>query len=1265
MSNFFLTQKDAESREGFFSGAAEYNVYLRLNKGEEYHGLVEVSFGLKSKTGVFIDVNVRRIAAVSLNGNAWAEADIKANYKDGMLKFPEAQLLEGANSLAIRFENNYSHDGNGLHTYLDQDGAQYGYCQTEPYSCNRIFPVFDQPDLKGQLTFLISAPADWRVISNSCAAKAAPACEFAEDNKFFGQAKEAFPADFTEKEFTTTLFNKTPHLSSYLFAFTFGPFMEIKSQDTDTVPMSIFCRASLFKYAEAQEKKIFVFPKEGIKFYESFFHTKYPFEKYDMVFCPEYTVGAMEYPGVITFNDLLIVRDEPTAVQISRLGSVNLHELAHMWFGNLVTLKWWNDLWLNESFADFVCYLSGHFIQDKLGFESIDFMTELCIRKNWGYNEDQMVTTHPIACEVSNTSKAESIFDGITYSKGASVMKQLYFILGHESFSRNLGVYFSKYAWKNATLTDLLGELSKSSDPSHAVDLEEWNRTWIGTAGLNIVEAVWQSGSKQVTIRQSAAMEQHPTLRTHKLKVAFFDAECKVVKVEEVLVQPKFETAFTTTAEGFVAVLPNYEDWDFVRISLDSNSAKFFMQNLAKLDTLNKMLVIRGFYEMVRDAKLKATDFIDSMLTNVLGKNNDQLSLKTTLDYILASKAFIPENLVKAPMRRVFEALLDLLKLEKDADKVKILQHALIASAHCEDSYRTLKAILEEDPETIKLKLNIRDKWNILVKVFKAKKISDVQKNILRNHLSTLDTSDLKKDYSLTLDAIIATPEQMSALWSEFTSENRKFSFQDIEHTLSGFFENKSRILKSEYFEKFFEDFPLVANRDPKEIGKNFFDALQHTFEMDLAIQKLEKMKEVVSASKEFHQINISKSIDVIKRLKKTHHLYTVHRHVEEFIFSSEQVSDGHPDKLCDFISDSLLDAYLEKDPESMVAIETLTKGNMVVVAGEVTSKANVDIEAIVRQSLEKVGYDDAETGIDPKTCQVQQHIYKQSPEIRHSVHEHNELEDLRAGDQGLMLGYATNETPELMPLTLVYATRLLKEMKKAREDKSIPWLRPDAKSQVAIRYTKDDRGNIRPLFVENILISTQHARGIDTATIRKVLREQIIDKVIAPNHMTKDTRIIINPSDSFVVGGPAGDAGVTGRKIIADTYGGWGGHGGGAFSGKDPSKVDRSAAYAARWAAKSLVAAGLCTRVLVQVSYAIGLKEPLSLFVDSYGTVKEGLTDNDLVDALKRHFNLSPGSIINELGLRKPVYSSRCTYGHFLQNDATWEQIKPITGHK
>jgi S-adenosylmethionine synthetase len=370
------------------------------------------------------------------------------------------------------------------------------------------------------------------------------------------------------------------------------------------------------------------------------------------------------------------------------------------------------------------------------------------------------------------------------------------------------------------------------------------------------------------------------------------------------------------------------------------------------------------------------------------------------------------------------------------------------------------------------------------------------------------------------------------------------------------------------------------------------------------------------------------------------------------FLFTSESVSEGHPDKVADQISDSILDAILSQDARARVAAETLANTGLIVLAGEITTHAVVDYIQVARDTLKRIGYDDADFGIDHKSCAVLVAYDKQSPDIAQGVDAaHDDNLDQGAGDQGLMFGYACDETPELMPAPIYYAHRLVERQSQLRHDGRLAWLRPDAKSQITFRYEDG-----RPVAVDTVVLSTQHAPDIALADLREAVIEQIIKPVLPPEFMRGNVKYLVNPTGRFVIGGPQGDCGLTGRKIIVDTYGGAAPHGGGAFSGKDPSKVDRSAAYAARYVAKNIVAAGLAKKCLVQISYAIGVAQPTSIMVTTQGT---GVIDDAALEQLvRRHFDLRPKGIVQMLDLLRPIYAKSAAYGHFGRDEPefSWE---------
>lgn len=392
---------------------------------------------------------------------------------------------------------------------------------------------------------------------------------------------------------------------------------------------------------------------------------------------------------------------------------------------------------------------------------------------------------------------------------------------------------------------------------------------------------------------------------------------------------------------------------------------------------------------------------------------------------------------------------------------------------------------------------------------------------------------------------------------------------------------------------------------------------------------------------------------------------------MEKRLFTSESVTEGHPDKICDAVSDAVLDALMEQDPYSRVACETCTNTGFVLVMGEITTKANIDIPGIVRRTVTEIGYDSSEKGFDGNTCAVMVALDKQSADIAMGVDKALEaktqggengmddaqLDAIGAGDQGMMFGYATNETPEYMPYPISLAHKLARQLTKVRKDGTLPYLRPDGKSQVSVEY--DENG--KPFRLEAVVLSTQHDEKVTQEQIHEDIKKYVFDPILPEEMIDGDTKFFINPTGRFVIGGPNGDSGLTGRKIIVDTYGGYARHGGGAFSGKDCTKVDRSAAYAARYVAKNIVAAGLADKCEIQLSYAIGVAHPTSVMVDTFGTGK--LTDEKLVEIVRENFDLRPAGIIKMLDLRRPIYRQTAAYGHFGRDDLNlpWEQLDRV----
>lgn len=886
-----LLQKDAELRAHSVESGITYRLYLNLQKGDNFSGMGHYTFNLKQKQNVFLDFCGKAIDTLEINDHKITPEKISEIWKEGRLTLLEEHLTtEKPNQLIFTFSNHYYHDGNGIHTFIDADKSQYTYCQSEPFWINKAYPVFDQPDLKGKMSFVIQAPNDWSVISNMNPSSIKAPQEYKTDcpekcdfSKLICQKVKTDFENCPEESRKVHTFFQTPLISTYLFNFVTGPFCSVsyEGEDGPSVPMTIYCRKSHKEYAFAQKRDIFLYCKEGIEFFNKFFQTPYPFDKYDFIFCPEFTVGAMEYPGAITFSDRFIFTETPQSNQISDRGRVIVHELAHMWFGNLVTMKWWNDLWLNESFADFACYIAMADFGKKLPFENSEGMLMFCLRKFWGYNDDQLITTHPISCEVTSTQKADSIFDGITYSKGAAVMKQLYFILGHEQFSDNLGRYFAKYQWKNATLEEFLKEMTCKDSVSF--DMKKWNLNWIEKAGLNCIQAIWDStkqGANELTIRQEAVSADHPTLRTHRIKVAFYKEDGTVGEVLTVDVLDAEITKIPFENKDYKAVLLNYEDWGFVKIEIDDVSLNFFKSNLLKIESwMSKLLIFRSLYEMIRDAKLKATIFLemfDFALLEHLSQN--PLIFDIILSFVSNSvQEFTVKKYQSALKSKLFHIIVELAQKEDRPAILRVLKTYLFDFAQDHKSINVLKNIFEEVHELhSKIKLTKVEKWTLLFKILRNKDFTKVQKEVYTAYFSHSEDSSDKKLNMLKLDAEKASIEEVQELWNRLSSVDRKMSFVELRYSLQGIMHSIEKHKQHDHYRSLFADVFIKLVKEDQTMNVRTFleNGLVHTIDIDFWIKTLGEILVKITDKNEYFEIALKKKIDNLERKKKVLALY-------------------------------------------------------------------------------------------------------------------------------------------------------------------------------------------------------------------------------------------------------------------------------------------------------------------------------------------------------------------------------------------------------
>jgi aminopeptidase N len=526
-----------------------------------------------------------------------------------------------------------------------------------------------------------------------------------------------------------TIFTETKLLPTYLFCYVAGEYLELKLEESKTyngIPMSLYCIESLYKHMEELAPFIFEITIESMRFFESFFGYKYAFNKYDQIFAHEYKWGAMENAGIVTFNDLYIFKEKVSVERKLALANTISHELAHHWFGNLVTMKWWDDLWLNESFADFI----SHFCLEKikgnvttLSYESS--MASFLQRKGWGYHEDMMITTHPIRGKVANTSVADSIFDGITYSKGAATMKQLLFLMKEENFSKALSEYFHKYEWNNATIEDFL-EYMQRHFAIKEFTLTEWRQMWLEKASLNVIQASWNpndtSKDAKITIKQTPYTQEHPTLRLHKIKVAFFTEKFEV-DVIDVLILPQNETvAHYDGSKGYKAVLLNFEDHTFAKNIIDPVSLDFFINNINSIgDILSRTLIWRSFFEMIKDAAMTSHKFVD-VITSSLAKESSDSIFERQFDFAhTAINHYTPKKERDALNSTMFSYIYDLIpKIPADQqNRIVILKSKLISFAYTNEEKQILLNWMNGQDQNLKdHPMTVGQRWSTVVKAF-------------------------------------------------------------------------------------------------------------------------------------------------------------------------------------------------------------------------------------------------------------------------------------------------------------------------------------------------------------------------------------------------------------------------------------------------------------------------------------------------------------------------------------------------------------------
>jgi aminopeptidase N len=787
-----LTQDEATARAARVSHVS-YDVQLDLHAdSERYQGAVTIRFQLTGNGPIELDSRTRTIERVELNGD---RLDLKE--QDFRIVLP-AEALTTHNTVTIIFENEYDHGGDGFHRFTDpEDGEIYLYTNLEPYATHRLFPCFDQPDIKAEFTLAVAAPDQWELIANGR--------ERSVERLDDGRIRHSF--------------EPTAPFSTYLFALIAGPYHAFRDQHGD-IPLGFFCRKSLVKYVDIDE--IWEVTKQGLDFFASFFDYAYPFVKYDQIAVPEFNAGAMENVGAVTHNEFIIYRDPPTESQRAGRANVILHEMAHMWFGNLVTMKWWNDLWLNESFADYMSYLAMY---EATRFDSA--WQSFNRRKAWAYREDQLVTTHPIAGEVRDTDETFLNFDGITYAKGASALKQLVAVLGMDGFRKGMQRYFRLHAFSNTRLADFLEAMQVGTGR----DLHEWSELWLGTASLNTISARWEQDGDRISamsLHQSAP-DDYPTIRPHHMEIALGREQDGELVIDSLLAELDGTEVDLPDAIGLpapVLVVPNHNDHDFVKIALDDQTLDYVRASLQRIDDpLLRQIIWQSLWDMVRDRKLKSTDYIELASRKVLLEENLE-TIESVLGNTQASIArYVPDDQREASAHRFFMTAWEGLQAATPGDLQIVWARTLIGVAITPQDIAHVTRLADGELSVDGLVIDQNMRWEIALR-----HMGNGVPNADQRLAAELERDPSDRGQRAMRRGEVSAPEQKvkAAAWRRFNDDGQDAygSLHLTAAAMSGFHWWAQRELLAEYTEPFFERLPAIFEQHDNEFAHTYFGAL-------------------------------------------------------------------------------------------------------------------------------------------------------------------------------------------------------------------------------------------------------------------------------------------------------------------------------------------------------------------------------------------------------------------------------------------------------
>lgn len=818
-----IQEEDAKGRFALVSNLS-YTLVLNLAKGSRYSGRATITFDCSAAAPqLWLDFTADQILYFAVNRES-----SQPRWERSKLHLPA--LVEGQNSVIVHFTNSYGHDGTGIHHFTDvADGEEYVYTQFESPYAHLAFPCFDQPDLKATLDLTVVAPASWKVIANERG-------EIQEWHRTSSLLDDILP----DGQYKQHVFRQTKRISTYLFAVCAGPYAEWRNDSNDSgVPLGLYCRKSLERYCNPD--RIFRWTINGFQFYSQFFGVPYPFNKYDQVYVPEFKFGAMENVGCVTYRDEYVFRDQPSAVMLARVCNTFLHEMAHMWFGNLVTMKWWEDLWLNESFATYISHVcQARQLQSEFPNVWNDFLSG----KGWGYNTDQLSTTHPISVKVNHTGETETNFDGISYSKGSSVLKQLHYIIGDDVLKSSLQEYIQTNQYKNTVYQDLISIISKHAKKAGVpVDVDHWSDLWVKTAGLNQLEASFQTANGKIThfaIKQTAVSPQHATLRPHKILVELYSEDMSILWKGPLIVQPQAETVFAdfVGSPAPSCVLLNAEDHDFAKIVVDPVSQPFLQTHISAIpSSLTKQVIIRAMWDMVRDSRYSGVEFID-LVVNLVKSETDLTICNYLLELsISAMTYYLPGGMAKKIYAsKVFSVVIDRMKRASDETEAIIFQKKLLRLLlHPYDILRAKEWLLSGETGLPFFTLGQNDRWTILA-AYSA--ISPLARELVAEEAKR-DNTSAGHNFKLYCDGLYPDPTSKEEIWRQLTTETSKFSNYELEYMCSGFNHGSHIWLLHPYYYRYSEMVPRLLGAVDKELGRIVVTSLLPAFAEDEMVIKL------------------------------------------------------------------------------------------------------------------------------------------------------------------------------------------------------------------------------------------------------------------------------------------------------------------------------------------------------------------------------------------------------------------------------------------